>query len=314
MGVGDVFRRARCRRPLPLRHPGDVRYHRPAPPQEALAASERRFRELLEALPAAVYTTDAAGRVTFYNQAAVELAGCAPQTGSDAWWRAWRLYRPDGTPLPSDNLRWRSRSRKIGRCPARKRCSTDRTGTRVPFIVYPTAVARRVGRVDRGGEHAGRYQRAQAGRGQPENAARRAQPSGQEQYADAARAAARGATRDAKRGGAGGACRCEPTGRPRWPPPSRWLYDAGNPITYRARRFLEGVCASARQAFTTATSTSRSRTVRPNICRMTPPCRSPHPQRASQPTPPSTGERPRRGRDQGWAKQGPRLLRAYGRG
>jgi two-component sensor histidine kinase len=28
------------------------------------------------------------------------------------------------------------------------------------------------------------------------------------------------------------------------------LYDAGNPIAYRARDFLEGVCASARQAFT----------------------------------------------------------------
>jgi len=28
------------------------------------------------------------------------------------------------------------------------------------------------------------------------------------------------------------------------------LYEAGNPITYRARDFLEGVCASAMQAFT----------------------------------------------------------------
>ena len=34
---------------------------------------ERRFRTLLDALPAAVYTTDAAGRITFYNQAAVDL-------------------------------------------------------------------------------------------------------------------------------------------------------------------------------------------------------------------------------------------------
>jgi PAS domain-containing protein len=27
------------------------------------------YRELLEALPAAIYTTDAVGRITFYNQA-----------------------------------------------------------------------------------------------------------------------------------------------------------------------------------------------------------------------------------------------------
>src|SRR6516164_9996834 len=63
-----------------------------------------RFRQLLEALPAAVYTTDAEGRITFYNQAAVEPAGEAPDTskpGSGAWGRL-RLYRPDGAPLAND--------------------------------------------------------------------------------------------------------------------------------------------------------------------------------------------------------------------
>ncbi len=34
-----------------------------------------RFNLVLEALPVAIYTTDAAGRITFYNQAAVELRG-----------------------------------------------------------------------------------------------------------------------------------------------------------------------------------------------------------------------------------------------
>ena len=41
--------------------------------QAALRERERRFRELLEALPAAVYTTDALGRITYYNEAAVTL-------------------------------------------------------------------------------------------------------------------------------------------------------------------------------------------------------------------------------------------------
>jgi transcriptional regulator of aromatic amino acid metabolism len=31
---------------------------------------------LLQALPAAVYTTDAGGRITFYNEAAAALWGC----------------------------------------------------------------------------------------------------------------------------------------------------------------------------------------------------------------------------------------------
>src|SRR4029077_12137389 len=49
--------------------------------QEALREGERRFRALLEALPAAVYTTDTKGCITFYNKAAVEFAGRAPALG-----------------------------------------------------------------------------------------------------------------------------------------------------------------------------------------------------------------------------------------
>jgi PAS domain-containing protein len=64
------------------------------------AESERRLHELLHALPAAVYTTDALGRITFYNEAAATLWGCRPVLGSDEWCGSWKLYWPDGTPLP----------------------------------------------------------------------------------------------------------------------------------------------------------------------------------------------------------------------
>src|SRR3982074_2628722 len=63
---------------------------------------ESRFRAVLDALPAAIYTTDAAGRITYFNQAAVDLAGRQPELGTDEWCVTWRLYRPDGTPLPHD--------------------------------------------------------------------------------------------------------------------------------------------------------------------------------------------------------------------
>lgn len=43
--------------------------------EERTRDGEQRFREMLDALPAAVYTTDARGKITFYNQAAAELAG-----------------------------------------------------------------------------------------------------------------------------------------------------------------------------------------------------------------------------------------------
>src|SRR5688572_9220291 len=62
-----------------------------------LEEHERHFAELLAALPAAVYTTDAAGRITFYNQAAVELWGRQPEPGDEHWCGSWRLYWPDGT-------------------------------------------------------------------------------------------------------------------------------------------------------------------------------------------------------------------------
>ena len=59
-------------------------------------------RDLLDALPAAIYATDAAGRITFFNQAAVDFAGRVPEIGSDQWCVTWRLYWPDGRPLPHD--------------------------------------------------------------------------------------------------------------------------------------------------------------------------------------------------------------------
>jgi PAS domain S-box-containing protein len=103
-----------------------------------LRERERRFRELLDALPAAIYTTDAAGRLTYYNDAAAELWGHRPALGSSEWCGSWKLFWPDGTPLPHDQ------------CPMAVALKEDRAvrgleaacerpdGTRVPFIPYPT--------------------------------------------------------------------------------------------------------------------------------------------------------------------------------
>src|SRR4029077_6997119 len=58
--------------------------------------------QLLEALPVAIYMTDAEGRITYYNQAAADLWGHRPEFGKDRWCGSWRLYWPDGRPLPHD--------------------------------------------------------------------------------------------------------------------------------------------------------------------------------------------------------------------
>src|SRR6266850_4272645 len=72
------------------------------PSNDESPSHEYFYRELLDALPAAIYTTDPAGRITFYNQAAVTLAGRKPELGSDRWCVSWRLFWPDGTPMAHD--------------------------------------------------------------------------------------------------------------------------------------------------------------------------------------------------------------------
>lgn len=70
--------------------------------EAALRESEQRYSQLVSSLPAAVCTTDAQGRVTLFNEAAVALWGRRPEIGKDSWCGSYRIYRPDGTPLPLD--------------------------------------------------------------------------------------------------------------------------------------------------------------------------------------------------------------------
>ncbi len=67
--------------------------------EEDLRESERRSRELLAALPAAVYTTDVEGRIEQYNDAAVTLWGGAPESRADKWFGSTNLYTPRGEAL-----------------------------------------------------------------------------------------------------------------------------------------------------------------------------------------------------------------------
>ncbi|MEO6709564.1 MAG: ATP-binding protein, partial [Planctomycetota bacterium] len=69
---------------------------------DVIRKNERRFHGMLDALPAAVYTTDAQGCLTYFNATAVALSGREPVLGTDHWCVTWKLFRPDGTPLPKD--------------------------------------------------------------------------------------------------------------------------------------------------------------------------------------------------------------------
>jgi two-component system cell cycle sensor histidine kinase PleC len=102
---------------------------------------------LLEAMPMAVYTTDAEGRITFYNQAATELWGRAPELGADGWCGAWRLYQPDGTPLPHDQCSMAVTLRENRPVRGCETVAERPDGTRVPFIPYPTPLKDAGGRL-----------------------------------------------------------------------------------------------------------------------------------------------------------------------
>ena len=102
--------------------------------------------ELLEALPVAVYTTDAEGRITFYNEAAAELWGHRPEVGSQ-WCGSWRLFWPDGRPLPHDECPM-AVTLKEGRPVRGVEAIAERPdGSRVRFLPYPTALRHASGRV-----------------------------------------------------------------------------------------------------------------------------------------------------------------------
>jgi PAS domain S-box-containing protein len=105
--------------------------------QDEIQANERRLRELLEAVPAAIYTTDAEGRITFYNQAALELAGREPVLGSDQWCTTWKLYWPDGTPMPHDQCPMAVALRENRPVRGGEAIAERPDGSRVPFLPYP---------------------------------------------------------------------------------------------------------------------------------------------------------------------------------
>jgi PAS domain S-box-containing protein len=111
--------------------------------ERKLRESEQRLTALLAAIPAAIYTTDAQGKITYFNQAAVEFSGRTPMLGSDEWCVTWKLFMPDGTPLPHDECPMAVALRE-GRAEA---VAERPDGTRVPFIPFPTPLRDASGKV-----------------------------------------------------------------------------------------------------------------------------------------------------------------------
>ena len=110
------------------------------------AIRDDRYRAFLEALGVAVYTTDAAGAITYFNQAAADLWGRRPELGEE-WCGSFRLFWSDGTPMAHGECPMAIALRE-GRAVRGFTATAERPdGTRVDFQPYPTPLYDRQGRL-----------------------------------------------------------------------------------------------------------------------------------------------------------------------
>jgi PAS domain S-box-containing protein len=102
---------------------------------------------LIDLLPAAIYLTDADGRITYFNEAAATLWGYRPRLNSDQWCGSWRLFRDDGTALPHDQCPM-AVALKEGRPNRGNQAIAERPdGSRVPFMAFPTPIRDAAGKL-----------------------------------------------------------------------------------------------------------------------------------------------------------------------
>jgi len=105
---------------------------------QALGLGGTHLEDLIQALPAAIYTTDADGRITFFNNAAAELWGCRPELGTSEFCGSWKLYWPDGSSMPHGQCPMALALKERREVRGMEAVAERPDGTRVHFVPYPT--------------------------------------------------------------------------------------------------------------------------------------------------------------------------------
>lgn len=98
------------------------------------------IEHILQALPEAVYITDPSGSITFYNNAALDLWGVRPELGKSEFCGSWKLYWPDGTPLPHDECPMALALREKRPVRGLEAFAERPDGSRVLFLAFPTPI------------------------------------------------------------------------------------------------------------------------------------------------------------------------------
>ena len=105
---------------------------------EAARKGGAELRDVLDALPAPIYTTDADGWVTFFNHACIDFAGRTPALGEDRWCVTWKLYSEAGVPLAHEDCPMAVAIREKREIRGAVAVAERPDGTRVLFTPYPT--------------------------------------------------------------------------------------------------------------------------------------------------------------------------------
>lgn len=104
---------------------------------DALRSGDEAQR-VLDQLPVPIYTTNAAGDVTYWNQACVDFAGREPELGKDRWCVTWKIYTPAGEFLPHDQCPMAEALREGRENRGKVAIAMRPDGSRRAFCPYPT--------------------------------------------------------------------------------------------------------------------------------------------------------------------------------
>jgi len=115
--------------------------------EETLQKSESKLRQLLGALPAAIYVTDAAGHITYCNQSAINLWGVEPTLGKDKWSDFSKFYYADGSPMARADCPTEIALKQGRVAPSQEAIIERRDGRRIPIFPYPTSLRDEAGAI-----------------------------------------------------------------------------------------------------------------------------------------------------------------------
>jgi len=103
------------------------------------ATAESGYRQLLEALGVAVYTTDAAGKITYFNDAAAAFWGRRPELG-ELWCGSYKLYWPDGAAMAHEECPMAIALLDGRELRGVEAIAERPDGSRIAFTPYPTVL------------------------------------------------------------------------------------------------------------------------------------------------------------------------------